>query len=449
MQPREAFDYESNALLIRHILVPEPFNRIEWETFVEEWKRSLRNESLLEWLVSQQKISEHDLLACLSECTGSKVLNEPFDNRLTVKSPESEMLEKLGFLPIATKGGKNLVAGGSAMPPALSEYLGDSAKNWEWVIISPVRIQKILQDGDETNPAIETGLRQLLKGFWSRGVTDIHFERKEDILQIRTHESGTMHTVENYRGQSAETTMRLLKTWAGLSTATDSLPQDSRISLEISGIEVELRVSHLTTVNGESLVLRNPDGKSGIRQIRDLGMPSDLEISLRDTLLHDPGLIVISGPTGSGKTTTAYALLNELQGENRKIVSIEDPVEHILAHAVQCEVDLNKGWTFDKAILAFLRQDPDVIFIGEMRDAESAKAAFRAALTGHCVLVTIHARSTMAVLDRIRSWSIPDGIMEDTIRIIVNQRIELNPRSIDRVAKFTWQKSMPEINQAV
>ncbi|MEX0322168.1 MAG: GspE/PulE family protein [Puniceicoccaceae bacterium] len=449
MQRREAFAYESNAPLLRQYLVPEPFTGNEWDSCLKDWRSSGKARSFLEWLIIEEKIAEDCLLEYLSLTSGSKANSGQFSPKSIEQTPESELLEKLGFLPLGRNNGVFHVAGGPDIAPDLFKCLGQAAENWQWVLISPIREPGVPDISATINPATETGLKQILLGFWSRDVTDVHFERVDDCLQIRIHESGTMRTVDTWTGETVEASIRLLKTWAGLSTATDSLPQDGRLSIDISSGPIELRVSHISTVNGESIVLRNPSWQSRPRVMEDLGIPYELNRKMTDVVRHHPGLIIISGPTGSGKTTTAYALLNQLHGDNRKIISIEDPVEQELPHAVQCEVNLNTGWTFDQAVRAFLRQDPDIIFLGEMRDGESAGAAFRAALTGHCVVATLHASSNSAALDRMISWSIPEGMLKETIRLMVNQRLLQDPQTKQIEAEFKWQTNTDPVTQAV
>lgn len=449
IRSREAFAYESNASLLREILVPEPVSQSQWQSILRRWESSGGENSLLKWLVDEGDLAEGTLLSYLSIASGARILAPQYQLEPIGESPESELLEKLGLLPVGIEGGKNLVTGGRQLAPDLSRFLGCEASNWEWVIVSPVRDLHKPTPAAAAEMGTETGLKQLLLGFWSRAVTDIHFERTGDNLHIRVLESGIMRTVDSWHGEAVETGLRLLKTWAGLSTASDSLPQDGRLSLDLQASRIDLRASHITTVNGESLVLRNLEKQSQVRSIHDLGIPPTLTTQVLDIITNEPGLTIISGPTGSGKTTTSYALLNELRESNKKLITIEDPVEQEIPHAVQSEVNLNAGWTFNRAIRAFLRQDPDVIFVGEIRDRESAEAAFRAALTGHCVLATLHAKSNPAALSRIQAWSVPQGMLKDTVRILVNQRLVHDPHSGQQIPRFNWECLDESVAQAV
>jgi type II secretory ATPase GspE/PulE/Tfp pilus assembly ATPase PilB-like protein len=166
-------------------------------------------------------------------------------------------------------------------------------------------------------------------------------------------------------------------------------------------------------------------------------MPPELATRIIDSILYDPGLILISGTTGSGKTTTLYGILHELKAHNLKILTIEDPVEQVIPFAVQSAVDEDKGWTFDSAIRAYLRQDPDLIMIGEIRDKASAEAACRAALTGHAVVSTLHARNQEAALGRLKAWGTGLGRLTDTLRLVIHQRLEPVPGSMSLAPQFT------------
>ncbi len=455
MPDREAFTYESNVSLLREFLVPDPFPRDVWELLQNKWGSTGKAGTFLQWLVSQGHIPEGSLLEYLASAAGVEVFHERISQNPKLDSPEAELLRNFGFHPLSRGNGRYLVTGGPCLAPDLSQYLGAAADNWKWVLVSPLWGTSETTRADsashstDTEPALSNCLQQLLLGLWSRNVTDIHFERTGVSLQIRIHESGSMHKLDTWHGNAVESSLRLLKTWSGLSTAMDSLPQDGRLSLQVYNSSIQFRASHITTINGESLVLRNLQQQNHLMQTDELGLPARLRATMRDVMLNDPGIIIVSGPTGSGKTTTAYALLNELHGKNRKILTIEDPVEHDLPHVTQSDVNLNFGWTFDQAIKAYLRQDPDIIFLGEMRDADSAKAAFRAALTGHCVLATLHARSNAAATNRLTAWGIPEGLLSETLRLIVNQRLVIDHQTGRRKAEFAWETISEAVAQAV
>lgn len=157
-------------------------------------------------------------------------------------------------------------------------------------------------------------------------------------------------------------------------------------------------------------------------------MPAKMAARIIDSIRYDPGLILVTGTTGSGKTTTLYGILHELAGHSLKILSIEDPVEQLIPFAVQSAVNESRGWTFDAAIRAYLRQDPDVIMVGEIRDKASAEAAFRAALTGHAVISTMHARNNSAALERLMAWGLGANLLNSVLRSTVAQSIAMDHR---------------------
>jgi type II secretory ATPase GspE/PulE/Tfp pilus assembly ATPase PilB-like protein len=245
-----------------------------------------------------------------------------------------------------------------------------------------------------------------------------------------------------WEGERAHGCLCLLKLWAGLSTAADPLPQDGRILVEGAGRIRPFRISHLVTVDGESAVLRVLGEEDEVRGLEELGMPPELRGLLLDSVFHDPGLVLFTGPTGSGKTTTLYGLLKRIAAAGLKILTIEDPVEYGIAAAVQSAVNEAAGWTFDAAIRAYLRQDPDVLVLGEMRDRASAEAACRAALTGHSVLATLHAADAESAAARLAAWGIADGTVAEALRLVVNQRLVTDGPGGSRHAVYAWRSGL-------
>ena len=445
---REPFAYENNAGLIRQLLVPDPISGGAGQGALSGGEKNRAGHSLLEWLVIGGTIDDGELLGSLGESLGVKTRPAGQFRLLESALPEAGLLRAQGFVELEAAGMGLIATGGPELAPDLEAYIGEAAKAWQWVLVSPLRgqgavIQRV-EEGQGRAGAYGTGtrLRELLLGLWSEGASDIHFERESGILAVRVHRDGRMHPVAEWDGPRVIGTLRLLKTWSHLSTAANPMPQDGSLRLRDGQREITFRVSHLPTENGESLVLRIPGGTSGIRPLTELGVPPGLEQAMLDTVLHDPGMLIIAGTTCSGKTTTAYSLLHGLAGRNLKILTIEDPVEYELEAALQIAVDDRNGWTFDRAIRAYLRQDPDVIFIGEIRDRKSAEAGCRAALTGHCVISTLHGRSETAVLERLAGWRLDPGTLAESLRLIVHQRLVSNGHALQ--AEFSWMRPEPE-----
>ena len=219
-----------------------------------------------------------------------------------------------------------------------------------------------------------------------------------------------------------------IKVMGQLDIAERRLPQDGRVSISIAGVDMDLRVAVLPSSIGEEAVLRIAYiGKQGLRTFEDLGLDGQTLSRLRHSLRHPAGAIIVAGPTGSGKTTTLYAALAELNDGTRTIVSIEDPVESRIDGVVQVEVNTRAGLTFARGLRSILRADPDVIMIGEIRDLETAEIALHAAMTGHVVLTTVHAQSAAAALVRLRDFGIAEASLGTSVRSVLSQRLLRRP----------------------
>ena len=257
------------------------------------------------------------------------------------------------------------------------------------------------------------------------GASDIHVESVESGLRIRLRLDGVLHDAQQLgRGFQAAVISRL-KVLAGLDIAERRLPQDGRTRVRVGARELDIRVSTLPALHGESLVLRLLDGGGGTetRRLAELGMaPAVLEQMTR-MLARSSGLVLVTGPTGSGKTTTLYAALAERSTPGVKVVTVEDPVEYRLDGVVQLPVNTKAGFGFANALRAILRHDPDVILVGEMRDAETAEIAVQAALTGHLVLSTLHTTDATGALPRLVEMGVAPYLLAATLHGVLAQRL--------------------------
>lgn len=275
---------------------------------------------------------------------------------------------------------------------------------------------------DDDAPTIRL-VDSLLREAVSLGASDVHWEPCEEQFIVRYRIDGRLETRHKFPLEVARNLIARLKVMSRMDVAEKRFPQDGRTELTVSGKQIDLRLSSLPTVFGEKVVVRllNPD--TAQRTLQQLGMRTEVEEGMRLLLKQPHGIILVVGPTGSGKTTTLYALLRELASEKLNIVSIEDPVEYRLPGVVHVQVQHHIGLTFAKGLRAILRQDPDIIMIGEIRDEETARIAIAAALTGHLVLSTLHTNTAAEALTRLTDMGIEPYLLGGAIRGVLSQRL--------------------------
>ncbi len=271
--------------------------------------------------------------------------------------------------------------------------------------------------------------------------SDIHIEPFENRLKVRYRIDGVLQEVEAPPSSSTAAVISRIKIMAKLNIAERRLPQDGRIMLRVQGKELDLRVSTVPTSHGESVVMRILDRESVVLNFENLGFngPS-LDRFLR-VLGLPHGIILVTGPTGSGKTTTLYTALQNINTPDRKIITVEDPVEYQLEGVNQIQVKSSIGLTFSNALRAIVRQDPDVIMIGEMRDLETARIAIQSALTGHLVLSTLHTNDAAGGITRLLDMGVDDYLLVSTVNGILGQRLV---RRLDQTSRVPYQV-MPEV----
>jgi general secretion pathway protein E len=253
--------------------------------------------------------------------------------------------------------------------------------------------------------------------------SDIHIEPMRNGLTVRMRVDGLLRTVPAPAHALPQALISRIKILAGLNIAERRLPQDGAARLEAAGLNLDVRVAIMPTQHGESAVVRLLPRDKGLLDIAKLGLRPHDERKLRQLLDLPHGMIVITGPTGSGKTTTLATMLSALNTPSRKILTIEDPVEYEIAGVNQSQVKPAIGLTFASALRAFVRQDPDVIMVGEIRDAETANIAIHAALTGHLVLTTLHTETAIAAAPRLLDLGVEAFLLKSTLRGVIGQRL--------------------------
>ncbi len=253
--------------------------------------------------------------------------------------------------------------------------------------------------------------------------SDIHVEPYEANLSIRLRIDGVLREVLSLPARVTAALVSRIKVMARLDIAERRVPQDGRISLALGGKTVDVRVSTLPARFGERVVMRILDKEEARLDLDALGMPQDMLTRFRTALDRPNGIILVTGPTGSGKTTTLYGALTELNDPSRNILTVEDPVEYAIDGVGQTQINPKVGMTFATGLRAILRQDPDVVMVGEIRDVETAEIAIQAALTGHLVLSTVHTNSAVGAVTRLRDMGAEPFLLSSTIAAVIAQRL--------------------------
>lgn len=279
-----------------------------------------------------------------------------------------------------------------------------------------------LLDSEDDAPIIRL-LNSILAEALKEHASDIHIEPYEKQAAVRFRLDGVLRTVLNPSIQIAPFLISRIKVMSRLDIAEKRLPQDGRMAVKLGGRSIDLRVSTMPSSYGERVVMRLLDKDAGKMQTEDLGMPTGTKARLEKLIQRPHGIILVTGPTGSGKTTTLYAALQQMNRAERNIMTVEDPVEYDLQGVSQTQINIRAGMTFAKGLRAILRQDPDVILIGEIRDKETAEIATQASLTGHLVLSTLHTNTASGAITRLQDIGIDSFLLASTIRGIVAQRL--------------------------
>ena len=307
-----------------------------------------------------------------------------------------------------------------------------------------------LLESDDNAPIIKL-INAMLAEAIKEGASDIHIETFEKSLVIRFRVDGTLHEMLRPGRKLASLLVSRIKVMARLDIAEKRVPQDGRIALLLGGRAIDVRVSTMPSAWGERVVLRLLDKNQARLTLERLGLSQQLTAQLRQ-LLHKPhGIFLVTGPTGSGKSTTLYAGLQELNNHSRNILTVEDPIEYMIEGIGQTQVNTRVGMTFARGLRAILRQDPDVVMVGEIRDGETAEIALKAAQTGHLVLSTLHTNSTSETLVRLQQMGVARWMIASALTLVIAQRLvrKLCPHCRQRqstpitLPKAVWPTPLP------
>lgn len=357
-----------------------------------------------DWLLQQEAIiwQRDDQLWCLARDSFSPLLDETL-SRLNANAPITYTLGRAQQIDA-------LLTELRARLSELSQELGFEAD------------VRQLRELAEEAPVVELVNNTISQAMEERA-SDIHIEPEEDIFTIRYRIDGVLYTRQTLAKQRYYAVASRLKLVSGIDIAERRLPQDGRIGMRVNGQEVDIRVSSLPSTHGESIVMRLLPKERKDLHLSRLGMQSDHLALLRNWVNQPHGIILVTGPTGSGKSTTLYSALDESNDGERKIITVEDPVEFDLPHVIQVQAHSEIGMTFARALRSILRQDPDVIMIGEIRDLETAEIAVQSALTGHLVLSTLHTNDALSAFTRLIDMGIEPFLAATPVIAVQAQRL--------------------------
>jgi general secretion pathway protein E len=299
-----------------------------------------------------------------------------------------------------------------------------------------------LLESDDDAPIIRF-INAVLTEAIKENASDIHIEPYENRLGVRFRVDGVLKEILQTRRALAPLVVSRIKVMSKLDIAEKRLPQDGRISLRIAGRAVDVRVSTMPSGHGERVVLRLLDKQAGRLELTALGMDMDTQKTM-DKLIHRPhGIILVTGPTGSGKTTTLYASLERINDNTRNIMTVEDPIEYFIDGIGQSQVNTKVEMTFARGLRAILRQDPDVVMVGEIRDLETAEIAVQASLTGHLVLSTLHTNTAAGAVTRLRDMGVEPFLLSSSLLGVLAQRLV---RVLDTTSRIPYTAREYECN---
>ncbi|MGD1017761.1 MAG: type II secretion system ATPase GspE [Verrucomicrobiia bacterium] len=442
----------------RSLLTPEQFREIE-----EEHERT--GKSLSQVMVDFGLISEEQLLRAVAEHLNLEYLNlEDVDfEQAVLRSIPSSVARMYGAVPVSVNGntvtvavmdpynpqlvselsfilGKDVqvaVAPSKQIQEAIERYFGEESESLKDVLTD---MEEQLTSAEAVDTATKTGgtaaLEELasqapivrfvnvilLKAIQDRA-SDIHFEPFEDEFKVRYRVDGALYEMAPPPKHLALPIISRVKVMSNLNIAERRLPQDGRIQLNMAGKQVDLRVSTLPTQFGESVVLRVLDRSVVNLEMESLGMPPEVFERTKEVIKVPNGIFIVTGPTGSGKTTTLYSCLKRINTIDLKLLTAEDPVEYDIEGIMQVPINEAIGLTFARALRSFLRQDPDIIMVGEMRDLETAQISIQASLTGHLVFTTLHTNDSPGAVTRMIDMGVEPFLISSTLQAVLAQRL--------------------------
>jgi len=300
---------------------------------------------------------------------------------------------------------------------SLAEELGEELAE------SDFDLEQLNEGVDITNAPVVKLLQTIFEDAVHVGASDIHIEPDDAVLRIRMRIDGVLQEQVMKEKRISTALVSRLKLMASLNISERRVPQDGRFNIKVKNKSIDVRLSTMPIQNGESVVMRLLDQSSDMLNLNLIGMNEELLKRFRHNISRPHGLVLVTGPTGSGKTTTLYSALNELNNPSKKIITVEDPVEYRLQRINQVQVNPQIGLTFARVLRTALRQDPDIVLVGEMRDAETAEIGLRAAMTGHLVLSTLHTNDAISTANRLLDMGAAGYLVATALQAIIAQRL--------------------------
>ena len=349
-------------------------------------------------------------------------------NNEALSMVNGKLARKYNAIPIDIKGNDLEVAISKDNLYALEDFRLATGKNIIFKTMKEDEISRSIEKYYSKNQSIESDFsKDILENILQKAVllnaSDIHIEPFEKLLKIRMRVDGSLKEINTYNIELHSQLSTLIKLLAGMNIAEKRLPQDGRIDKDIDNNIVDLRISTIPTVHGEKIVIRILNRNTFFKSKYEIGFSDEAINKIKSMTSDMSGLIIVTGPTGSGKTTTLYSILNDFKNIDKNIVTIEDPVEYKLEGINQIQVNYKYGLDFATGLKSILRQDPDIIMIGEIRDKETAQIAIRAASTGHLVISTMHTNNSVESINRLVDMGIPRYLISSVLKGIISQKL--------------------------
>jgi type IV pilus assembly protein PilB len=349
-------------------------------------------------------------------------------NNEALSMVNGKLARKYNAIPIDIKGNDLEVAISKDNLYALEDFRLATGKNIIFKTMKEDEISRSIEKYYSKNQSIESDFsKDILENILQKAVllnaSDIHIEPFEKLLKIRMRVDGSLKEINTYNIELHSQLSTLIKLLAGMNIAEKRLPQDGRIDKDIDNNIVDLRISTIPTVHGEKIVIRILNRNTFFKSKYEIGFSDEAINKIKSMTSDMSGLIIVTGPTGSGKTTTLYSILNDFKNIDKNIVTIEDPVEYKIEGINQVQVNYKYGLDFATGLKSILRQDPDIIMIGEIRDKETAQIAIRAASTGHLVISTMHTNNSVESISRLVDMGVPRYLISSVLKGVISQKL--------------------------